>query len=395
MSAVVATRSIRLRLTLWYATAMAVGLVVFAAVSYLLIRNEVLERTDHLLDESAHAVGAELQLEYRMLGSRERAVDETLRGVRFRGVTLGVLDTNEPGGIAFHRDSTPAVDAVEALSDSIDGATRAALLRSVEMLRAPARSDADFVLVDDADGPGVRVRLLAAPLGVDTAVVVAARDRRDDALGLRHAALVFAGLVVLALMVAVAGGYALARRTLSPITAISRQAQAMGARDLSARLPVANPDDELGGLARVINDLLQRIEGSVAQQRQFVADASHELRTPVAIIRNEASVTLALPARPEREYRDALGAVTRESERLTALVEDLFLLARADAGGQPLRPEPLYLDDLLRDVARATRTLAERRQVQISVAADAVVDSGVDAADAADAADADGATLGD
>lgn len=367
MSAAVAPRSIRLRLTRWYAGAMAAGLLLFAAVSFLLIRREVRERSDRLLDEAARAFGAELQLEYQMLGSRERAVDESLRGVRFGGVTLGVLDPASPGGIAFFdHASAPAGEAI-AGADSSDTRTRAALVRFRAEMRAQSASTEAFSDIDDG-AAGVRVRLLSIPLdGGEPTVVLAAHARAEDAAGLRRAALLFAGLVVLALVVAVVGGLALTRRTLAPIAEISRQAQAIGARDLSARVPVANPDDELGALARVINDLLQRIERSVSQQRQFVADASHELRTPVAIIRNEAGVTLAKEHRSEAEYRDALGAVTRESERLTALVEDLFLLARADAGGQSLRPEPLYLDDLLRDVVRAARTLAERRQLRLTL----------------------------
>ncbi len=371
MSGVPAPRSLRVRLTAWYASAMAVGLLVFAAVSFLSVRREVHERTDRLLDEAARAFNAELQLEFRMLGTRSAAIEETLEGVRFRGVALGVLDEGVPGGVALLPDSLSGEGPREAAGPRLAPVARSgrdALVRSAAALRARAAAGEGFVTLG-ADGlPGVRVRLLVDSLGDGApAVVVAARDLRDDAGALRRVATLFVLLVVGALVVAVAGGWALTRRTLAPIADITRQAQRMGAQDLSARLPVSTPGDELGALAGTINDLLQRIEQAVGQQRQFVADASHELRTPVAIIRNEASVTLGRAQRAESDYRDALGAVLRESERLTRLVDDLFLLARADAGGQPLRPEPLYLDDLLRDVVRATRTLADHRQVAVTL----------------------------
>jgi len=357
--------SIRVRLTAWYAGAMAIGLLVFAAASFWIIRREIDRRGDRLLDEAARAFGAELQLEFRMLGSRERAVDETLRGVRFRGIALGVLSASPDGGVEVAADSLDAGDEGTVLRE----AARAALQESLARLHlAVADSVRRVTIARGRGGVAVRVRLLPVRMGDGSvAMVVAARDRRDDREALRQAALIFLGLVVAALAVAIAGGYVLTRRTLLPIAAISRQAQAIGAADLSARVPVANPGDELGALAQVINGLLHRLESAFALQRQFVADASHELRTPVAIIRNEASVALTRSSRREEEYRHALGIVQQESERLTTLVEDLFLLARADAGDQPPRREPLYLDELLREVVRSTRTLAAARDVRVDV----------------------------
>ena len=362
-----ASRSIRVRLTLWYAAMLAISLLVFAAGAFWIIRREIVLRSDRLLDEATRAFGTELALEYEMPGGRERAVDEALRGVRFRGVTLAVL--GESGDSSLH----------VAPEDSAGGAplrpivSREEIIAALPTLRL-APGDSLEVLTVPGGTAGIRVHLHRVRFGDGTsAMVIAGHDRADDRAALRNAGLGFAALVLLALMGAVAGGYVLARRALEPIASISRQAAAIGAADLSARVPVANPGDELGALARVINDLLYRLERAFTVQREFMADASHELRTPLAIVRNEANIALALPDRPAPEYRDALRVVERESERMSALVEDLFLLSRADGGGQPLRPEPLYLDDMLRDVARATRSLAERRHVQVSL--DTVADA--------------------
>ena len=139
---------------------------------------------------------------------------------------------------------------------------------------------------------------------------------------------------------------------------MSRQARLISAQALGVRLPVANPADELGGLAQTFNDLLQRLEDSFATQRQFMADASHELRTPIATSRTAVSVTLKRPHRNEAEYRDALRIVEEQTTRLTRIVDDMLTLARADAGEYPLRVISFYLDELVQDVARGARVLA-------------------------------------
>jgi two-component system OmpR family sensor kinase len=144
------------------------------------------------------------------------------------------------------------------------------------------------------------------------------------------------------------------------------RAAEIGATTLHERLPVA-ADDELGRLARVLNDLLDRLERSFDQQRRFMADASHELRTPTAILRTEADVTLSRPQRSEGEYRESMGVVQDASRRLTRIVDDIFLLARADAGHLVLHAQPLDLEDLVHDIVRGVRPIAERREVRVDL----------------------------
>ena len=130
-------------------------------------------------------------------------------------------------------------------------------------------------------------------------------------------------------------------------------------------MPIATPDDEVGQLATVINDLLARLEGAFAQQRRFMADASHELRTPVAIVQNEASLALSRPGRDSAEYEDALVVVREAARRLRRIVDDLFLLARADSGELPVRCDPVYLDEIVSECAREVRSLAEHASVRV------------------------------
>jgi signal transduction histidine kinase len=148
---------------------------------------------------------------------------------------------------------------------------------------------------------------------------------------------------------------------------MAERARRIGVEDLGDRLPVVNPRDELGRLAETFNDLLKRLEASLTQQRQFMADASHELRTPVTTSRTAAAVALQQPHRTEDEYRETLALIEQQSTRLSRVVEDMFTLARADAGSYPVRRTLMYLDEVVDDAIRAARVLADRTQVTIEL----------------------------
>ena len=174
----------------------------------------------------------------------------------------------------------------------------------------------------------------------------------------------FAGVPIV-LLVASAGGYFLARKSLSAIASMNRQTRRISAGSLSSRLDVSNPRDELGGLAITINDLLTRLENSFKEQQRFIADASHELRTPLAVVRGETEVALN-KVRTSEEYRDSLSLIKDEAEHLSRIVEDLFILARQPLGSSPgLAKEPVLLNDAVRDCARVAQVLASRKGVRL------------------------------
>src|SRR5262249_28390613 len=153
--------------------------------------------------------------------------------------------------------------------------------------------------------------------------------------------------IPVALVMAGLGGWFLARRSLQPVTAMSVRAQRIGAENLDERLPIGNPRDELGRLAAAFNDLLARLGNSFSQQGQFMADASHELRTPLSVIRTASAVTLEREDREKSEYREALDIIEHQARRLSRIVDDMFVLARADAGHPSLQVTNFYLDELV------------------------------------------------
>jgi two-component system, OmpR family, heavy metal sensor histidine kinase CusS len=154
-------------------------------------------------------------------------------------------------------------------------------------------------------------------------------DRDDVDEPLAQLLAVFALVSPLLLLAAAGGGYLLAGRALAPVAAITDLAARVGAQDLSARLQLDLPDDELGRLAQTFNAMLARIEDAFERQRHFTADAAHELRTPLSLMRSQVDITLAR-SRSAAAYREALQGLDGDLQRMTGLVSTLLMLARAD-----------------------------------------------------------------
>jgi len=172
-----------------------------------------------------------------------------------------------------------------------------------------------------------------------------------------------------AALAALAGGWLIVWRALRPLSQMATVADEIDHRRFDVRLPVSAPRDELRRLAVAFNSLLDRLSDVVQAQRRFMADASHELRTPVTIARTAADVTLSAATRTEREYREALDIISLQTDRLTHVVDDMFLLAVADVDGRPLVVRYLYLDELVGECLRAAAVLAEERGVSVALQA--------------------------
>ena len=189
-------------------------------------------------------------------------------------------------------------------------------------------------------------------------------QRMDEQL--REILVVLVGGLPLIVVLAGAGGYVLARRALTPIDQLGAEARRITAERLHERLTVPNARDEVGRLAAVINDTLARLESSFDQLRRFTADASHELRTPLSVIRGIGEMGLR-ETRTPAEYKDAIGSMLEEVDRLTRLVDTLLRLSRGDAGTVRLSPETVDLGELTRDVVASLGILAEERQQRMTV----------------------------
>ena len=169
-----------------------------------------------------------------------------------------------------------------------------------------------------------------------------------------------------------AGGYLMARRALAPIDQLAAESRRITADRLHERLTVRNAQDEIGRLAAVVNETFGRLESSFDQLRRFTADASHELRTPLSVIRGIGELGLR-ETRTPAEYKEAMGSMLEEVDRLTRLVDTLLQLSRGDAGMLRLSRDVVDLADLAREVAASLNLLAEERRQRLDVAAAASV----------------------
>lgn len=369
--------SIRVRLTLWNAGVLACVLIAFAVAGWFTIARVVRERTTTAVRESARAVAAAVMAERRAVAARGEV--ETERGATeaavLRELRIGDLDifiTDESAqlmAVRQPRQDNRGEDTDNAVPMVPVPVRR--LMQEVSVERARGELAESTVVVRNVQLGGVTARVAMLriapeptdPVGEPAMLVTAVHGTAEDAQLLRQVRTTLLLAIPLAVLVSIAAGWLLARRSLAPLEAINARTASITAADLSARLPVVNPHDELGRLAQIINGLLGRVDQAFRTQRQFVADASHELRTPIAIIRGEADVTLRRDTRTEAEYRDAVQVMRDESVRLGRIVDDLFLLARVDASAADVVREPIAMDVLIQDALHSVRSLADASHV--------------------------------
>ncbi|MGH9899856.1 MAG: sensor histidine kinase [Pyrinomonadaceae bacterium] len=362
--------SVRARLTLWYTGVLALVLVLFAFASYFFLASLTTSRTDASLLESADAFAATFILEQKDGGTPDDAARVAVREFRFRDRRFIVLDANAQI-VAASSNELSARDRHVGRGER-DPVASPQFRRS--LIEASTQGDKSFqTLPTDralrAEGEGVRAFAKTVQVAGHVYTVVVTLSLHDQQEMLETVRRVFYIAVPIALLLASLGGYFLARKSLAPVVVMSDTAERISAANLHLRLPVTNKHDELGKLAVVFNRLLARLHSSFEQQRRFMADASHELRTPIAIVRGEAEVALSQNQRPSEDLRESLAIVMDEGRHLTRIVEDLFTLARADAGQHRLMLTDFYLDELVGEAARSMRTLIAERGLSLRLTA--------------------------
>jgi two-component system OmpR family sensor kinase len=345
--------SVRARLTLWYVGVLALVLVAFSIGVYALLARSLYTHLNEELLATVEATGTFIERAIGEGESEERALSNALDELIAPRQAAAVFDTEgrllaeQPARGDVHVSLPPAelIPASGAYLYKVadererDGAGRIIALQRIRV---------------DRNGKSYLV-IVSQPLNVVT-----------EELKRIRLVLYFAVLVALAL--AGLGGWFLAHRSLQPVVQMTERARRISAENLEQRLPIANPRDELGQLAATFNELLARLDDSFAQQRRFMADASHELRTPLSVMRTATDVTLESQKRSGAEYREALRVIDEQARRLTRIVEDMFTLARADAGRRALHHNHFYLDNLLLETARAANVLGARKGLAIEVA---------------------------
>ena len=330
--------SIGMRLTLWYSSVLAVGLALFVSVIWIATEHSFRASVDQSLVERARGVATLIETEFN--ASEPNHLPEE----------LSEYAAAAPQGnlIAVRGDAGTAVLSMKGVVLGWPTSIEGRVFRSESV-----RDDHYRILAISATPQGRRFDILVAmPLaGIEDLL----RRVRELLLAMTPIVLLLASL----------GGYWLSRRALAPVDDITTAARSISIQNLSSRLKTPQTGDQLQRLSETWNDMLDRLESAVKRLTQFTADASHELRTPIALIRTTAELTLRRERSPET-YKEALQQIVLEAERTSRLIEDLLMLARADAGLPSLAMDRLELAPLVRDVCRQGSVLAEARRVELT-----------------------------
>jgi heavy metal sensor kinase len=333
------TLPIRAKLTAWYSIIMAVSLCVFGMAADLLMKNGI------------HSTANE-------------GLQQRIEGVR------SIITEEGPNGAAALTDE---------FREYSDGQGKRGRLRVADSVGKVIflSPGAEFLATAVKDtGPsspyltrinGESFRILHDTINVGGAsydvLVATAMDDFERAVDRFELALSFA--VPVFLVIAALGGYWLSLRALAPVDEITLAARNIGAQDLGKRLTVRKTGDELERLADTLNGMLSRLEAAFQRITKFTADASHELRTPVAVMRTSAEIALR-KSRSEDEYREALAQILHESERLSQLIEQLLILARSDAGSAVVPMVRTNLTEPLEHACQQASLLAGQKRLAFS-----------------------------
>jgi len=347
-------RSIRFRLTAWYALVLFAVLIVLGVLLNTLLERELRNDVDERLKETAANVNNQAEVQFSIGGTLFISLDP--EGFNFPSLLIQVVDTN---------------NEVAASTRNLSGL----------QLPAPDVQQGDTkAVVYTSELKGIPLRMIHRPIVLTDGTVVGAINVAEPLLQLNETLdhlrnlLLISGLA--GVLLAALGGWFLAGRALRPVGRITQTAADIAEsptteRSLATRLIVPTTGDELARLAATFNRMLDRIQIAFATQRRFIADASHELRTPLTAIRGNLDVlsrqATAAETQPSQDYLDALADLQRESSRMGRLLEDLLTLARSDAGPEldTLHLQPCRLDELAKEVLRTAATLANGQHLEL------------------------------
>jgi heavy metal sensor kinase len=340
--------SIGVRLTLWYLAIFALAQILFGAGMWFILRHNLYDLVDDALEGQVDDLKNFLQSQPRdrSIAKLQEEVNETY-SIEHSGDYLEIYAENNQ--LIYRSGFVEAHQSTLLLPDQVLQPT----MRNRRIDHRPFR----FVF----QKLEINGHVYTVEMGIPA----------DDAVETLHLfrsyLLMFAPLL---LLVAAGGGYWLSRRALSPVDALVRTARQVGGTNLSGRLQRLDTGDELQRLSDTLNEMLDRIESAFQRITQFTADASHELRTPVSLIRTEAELALRR-SRGEAEYKESLRHILLEAERTTVLIEQLLAMARADSGSETLHLQPVDLRQTLWNVVNGWQQVAIIRNLQFSASIDA------------------------
>lgn len=337
--------TLRVRLTIWFAASLLIILAPVLAGVLALEYRTMRSALDHHLEEDLE-VAAEMLV---VRGDRLAWRTETTRDLGYDGGEQRWVEAYGLQGQPLYFRGLPR-----------RGSIRAAL-------PPPSVGSAGYQTVRTPAGAYTRLLAERRRFGDREAWVRVARSEDQFRSDLNTLLLIFLLVTPIAVVGAAVAGYVISGRALLPLVRMAERARSISADRLSERLPVETPEDEMGQLATVFNETFARLEASFARLKQFTADASHQLRTPLTAIRSVGEVGLR-EARDVADYQEIVGSMLEETDRLSRLVDTLLTLSRWESGRVPIRPGSFSLCGMAHEVAAQLSVLAEERRVSLTVA---------------------------
>jgi heavy metal sensor kinase len=336
-------RSFRARLAVWYCAIFAAGLAIFGVGTWLAMRASLY----HSVDDS---------------------LSDRIQGIqRFMGAQISALSLNEiRDEFREHSVLGPGGDLFQVCDERGAWLYRSQPLENNQVpIRLPAQVG-NIPTREDIRVAGTPLRVASARVitGGHLYTVQVAAPMAEILESLDRFRWTLVILIPAVLLVSGAGGYLLSRRALKPVDAVSTTARSISIHNLSERLSVPQTGDELQRLSETLNEMLARLNDAVHRMAQFTADASHELRAPIALIRTTAEFALGRRRAPE-EYEAAMKDVLLESERTTHLLDSLLTLARGDSGTDTLDLTRLDFTESVREAVDEGLRLAADKQIRI------------------------------
>ena len=331
------TFPIRLRLTAWYFAVLAVVLSAFGVSAYFAMRHSIRKTVDEELQIRAEGV-------HQLI---ERDIQRGHRG-------------DLPEGLREHTELRSGGALLQVSDEQGNWLYRSTVMSDYGVPR-PATIPKRAINYMGKDVP-LRIWSEKVNVGGQSYLIQSAFEMDDFYDALRDFALLLFISIPSLLLCAAAGGYWISTRALAPVDQITQTARTISAQNLSSRLIVPNTGDELQRLSETLNGMLDRLEAAFKKISQFTADASHELRTPVAVMRTRAELSLR-KARSADEYRDVIAEVLAELEKTSGLIEQLMFLARADSGAETPHFTATNVTDVLREACHQGSALAEAKQI--------------------------------
>lgn len=328
---------LKIKLTLWYVLLLTIVITIFSVVTYLSLEKMIIINEDTILKTQIQQISSVLDVENGKIKSGDEPfyANTDFYGALYSYPDLNLIESNIP----------PEILSLYTKNTQFIGKYQTVIL------------------------PESKLRVYSSPVYYDNkiiGVIVIAQSLNLMDIAMKNLLGIFTIIIPVLIGIAILGGIIISNKALRPISHMTKIAREISVGDLSKRLNLPYTNDEVGNLAQTFDMMIEKLENSFKRQKQFTHDASHELRTPIAVIQTQAESVLNGTATKD-EYKKALQVILEESKHMSKLVHNLLFLARSDANAEKLNMETLNLSELIEGIVNEVAPIAENNGLMLKI----------------------------